>query len=1114
MHSSSSPGIAGNNLYIVKRGGRSCPPASPAAPNNREGLKVEFRVLGPVELWAGGDQLKLPSTKLKQLLAALVCDAGQMVPTMTLVRRLWDEDSPPHELASLHSNVSRLRKCLTQCADPRIRLEYVPLGYRLLVPAESIDLVQFRGEVAAARGAVGRGRLEEAIRLLRAAEALVRGEPLAGLPGVWAREKRGELEELTRGGTLLRIELQLTARPQDARELLAELSGLAAEHEFDESVLELRMRALHLAGRTSEALHVYGDFRTRLREHSGLDPRASSQRLYVQLLNDDASPAPTRPAVRTAAAPAAAAPPAAAPRRPRPPDTLDRDPQGFVGRRADIEAITTEIERQLAAGLPAVCVIDGMPGIGKSTLAVFLAYRLRARCPDGAFQVNLRSHDERRRPTPPEAALDLLLGMLGAEPDEQHVAQEAALDYAIALWRRHTAGRRLLLVLDDVAEAEQILPLLPTGHGSIVLVTARTRLSGLPDVIRHSLPPLPDAEAAQLLLASARTGHSSDPALGDVVAACGGFPLALSIAGNTLRAHRAWSLGDLAEELADSRAAQHLDSVIAPALYRSFATSYRDLPELERRLLRRLSLNPGTRIHLSAATVLADASPHRTRTALYNLVEQNLLMEPAYRHYQLHDMMRLFAAHVCTTDEEPGELDHAADRLMRYTLGAADSAARLLHPHRHVRLAADSTPSAPPEPQHEQGFGNAGEAAAWLGAEQEWLRTVAEYWFTHGHAEQAAALTHLIARFMDRSSLWKESIALHEAALRAWQDTGNVLGQAHALTDIATAYWRLEALERSLDCARAALSLWSDLGDTAGEADALLQLGRVFHSQHRHHDAIAALQRCAVLRGQDNDVLAQAAVLHHLGVAEFEAGRYAQSIESVQRALALARDGGDLAIQRNCINSLGYFCSCLCDYEQARLHYEQALELAARVGDRRREAAFAFNLGECETFLHRPEVAGPLLERAYEISQEIEDVPGQVDVMIVQAHTELELGRPRSARALIDAAASVSETLGDPLRLSRVHMVYGHLYREEHNHRAAVQAYEQACACAQNADNTIMQGGAEHLIGDVYAGAHEPELARRHWRAALNLYGGDFPSPETATLRRKLAAGGPRRAAS
>lgn len=1078
---------------------------------------MEFRLLGPVELWVRGAQQDLPSTKLKQLLAALLWDAGQMVSTRTLVRRLWDEDAPPHELASLHSNISRLRRRLEQSGDSNVRLEHIPLGYRLLVPAESIDLVQFRRGKSTAQAAVDEGRTDEAIRVLHAAESLVHGEPLSGLPGSWAHDKRVELEEQTRDVTLRRIELELTARPQRARELLAELHRIAAEHEFDESVLQLRMRTLHLAGRTAEALHVCRDFRTRLREHNGLTPRASTQQLYQELLANKSTGIGTRPIATgttdsaalslPSPAPASSAGPAPA----RAPDTLDRDPPRFIGRMRDVETITREIDQQWESDAPVVCVIDGPPAIGKSALALTIAHRLRGRCPDGALQVNFRSHDERRSPATAETALDLALRMIGAEPAP--LRGDDGLDLSIALWRRANAGKRLLLVLDDVSEPEQIQPLLPTGRGCIVLVTARTRLAGFPEAIRRSLQPMPFDEAAELFFSSARINHMAEPVLCDIVRACGGFPLALSVAGNAMRTHHSWSLSDLAEELVRTRASPQLDSIIAPALYRSFATSYRKLPELEQRLLRRLSLNPGTHIHQHAARVLLDASLPETNRALYSLVEQNLLEEPARRSYQMHDMVRLFATRACEVDEDPAELDRAVDRLVRHTLSTVDVATRTYHPHRHLCLTAAEAPQNSAAGEPGPGFSDAKQAASWLASRQEWLRAVIEHWINHGHPTEAAALTHMLARFMDRNSLWKESVPLHEASLEVWHTRKDDLGQAHALTDVAAAYWRLRSVDQAFECANTALALWTRIGDASGEADALLQIGRVHHSKHQHADAIKALRRCVELRLRDTNVPSQASALHHLGDAEFAAGQHALGIERIEQALELARAAGDVLIERNCVNTLGNIRIWLCDYEQARPHYRRALELAAQVGDRRREAVFAANLGECETSLHRPEIARPLLERAYEIYRGLDDLPGQADVMVMQAHAELELGRTRSARATLDAAASLAESINEPLRMSEVHMLYGHLHARIRDHHSAVQAYRQAAAYARFADNALMQGKAEHHIGDMYELSGNTELAGKHWRTALTHYGAGFPSPETGVLHRKLANNTQRRTA-
>lgn len=543
---------------------------------------MEFRLLGPVELWAHGRQIRLPSPKLKQLLAALLLDAGDMVPTDTLIHRLWGEDAPPSDTTSLHTYLSRLRKVLDQCEEPGLGIEYISLGYHLHGPVDHLDVHQFGQSVALARAAAGRGDLAEALRRVSFAEGLVHGEPLAGPPGSWAGDKRGELAEQIHAAALFRIELQLTADPRSARGLLAELHGLAGKREFDESVLALLMRTLNSAGRAPEALHAYGAYQERLRERSGLNPGTALQQLYAQLLHDEPAkirtPVPKPPAVE-------------------PPDTLDRDPQTFVGRHRDVAAITAEIDDQLTSGGSAVLVVDGAPGIGKTTLALHLAHQLRGRCPDGAMQLHLRGHDETQRPTSPETALGLLLGMLGVE--SKQIQHAGSLDLAIALWRRHSAGKRLLLLLDDAADAEQIAPLIPGGAGSIVLVTARNRLADLPEALRHPLEPMLDEEAAQLIVRLAHIGPTRDPALRDVAAACGGYPLALAVAGRILRTRRAWSIADLAEHLAHSRAG-HMGKpdAITVQLFRVFSTSYRDLPDFERMLLRRLSLNPGLRIHV------------------------------------------------------------------------------------------------------------------------------------------------------------------------------------------------------------------------------------------------------------------------------------------------------------------------------------------------------------------------------------------------------------------------------------------------------------------------------------------------------------------------------------
>jgi tetratricopeptide (TPR) repeat protein/DNA-binding SARP family transcriptional activator len=1047
---------------------------------------VEFRLLGPVELWAHGEQIAFPSTKVKHLYAALLWDAGNLVPTSTLIRRVWGDEAPPRELASLQANASKLRKTLSQCGDPSINLTQISMGYRLVVPTDCIDRNQFERTVSLADAAVDRANINEAIRLLRSAEALVRAEePLTGLLGRWAAEMRAVLEERIREVAVKRITLQL--KLGDTHAVLPELHRLATKHEFDELILALLMRTLRTVGRTTDALDAYTVFQARLRDQKGLDPHAPLRRLHEELLHDK----PTSPPARLPTPPT--------PNRPLPPNTLDRDPPSFVGRRQDIDAITAEIDSQLSAGTPVICAIDGMPGIGKTTLALHLAHRLRDLCPDGALQLHLRGHDENQKPTDPETALGLLLGMLGAEPRQiQHAGN---LDLAIALWRKNIAGKRLLLLLDDAASAEQVAPLIPTAAGSIVLITARNRLTGLPEAMRYPLEPMPDDEAGRLFVHSARMSPTSDPALHQVVAACGGFPLALAVAGNAFRTRPAWSIADLAEHLANSRIAhiRRPDAIMRP-LFRVFFTSYRDLPEFERTLLRRLSLNPGLRTHLRAAAALMDAEPSETDAALFNLVEQNLLMEPERRYYQLHDMMRVFAAHACEAEESPEDLEAAANRLMYYTVGAVDSATKLFYPQRQVMLI---------EPAREQvfpdgfGFSDLKQATKWLESEQRWLRTVIEYWFNNGHSQEAATIVNMLSRFLDRRNLWKESVALHESSLTAWREHGNPVGEARTLVHLAAAHWRLGAMDSALDCAGQALDLWSALGNADGRAEALLQMGRAYHGQHRNAEAIDCFSECARHWRDAGDYKAVAVALQHVSTPRFDAGSYEEAIATVEEALEFAERCDDPAIRCNCLNSLGVFLLRLGDHARAEYYYEQALRLAEQIGDTNRTAAFALNLAVCQIRLDRPEGALPLLERAYETFSTLDDRYYLASTLIAQADAHLCLGRERDAQALIDSAAILAEQFSEPMQLARLHVMFGRIFAVGHDYPAALRAFRLALGFAREARVQSMETLAYRSIGDLYQLMGRTDAARRCWRKALSGLG-DLSSPEVAALRRKL----------
>lgn len=538
---------------------------------------AEFRLLGPVELWSDGRQIDLGTTKIRLLLAVLLMEAGRAVPLEKLVYRVWGEEPPAKVVTSVHANLSRLRGRLELAGANRVQLEYTPSGYRLLVAPEDVDALEFTRIVIEGQTAARSAEPERALRLLQTASAMVRGTPLAGLPGNWAKSARAGLEERYRSATLTRVALQLERT--DPQLLISELRELSGRYPLDQAVTGYLMRALHAAGRTADALHEFQTTRRRLDAQRGIPPQRALRDLHQRILQgDEIAPHQVRMPLRSGEAHAS-------------PNTLERDPPGFVGRRGDLDPLRAEIDAALGAGNSALCVINGMPGVGKTAVALHLAHELHARCPDGALHIAFRSHDPQRVSTSVEAALRLLLSMVAV--DEREMQRARTLDQALALWRRHTYGRRLLLLFDDVDDVEQIQALLPSGPGNIVLVTCRHELAELPGAIRHTLKPLSAEEAQQLIIGTAEAPADDDlSAIDTVVKICGGLPVALTIAGALFRARSTWTATDFAERLTRTLRSQGMGG-LSESLNTTFETSYRDLPELPRRMLRRLALHPG-----------------------------------------------------------------------------------------------------------------------------------------------------------------------------------------------------------------------------------------------------------------------------------------------------------------------------------------------------------------------------------------------------------------------------------------------------------------------------------------------------------------------------------------
>ncbi|HVV21410.1 MAG TPA: BTAD domain-containing putative transcriptional regulator, partial [Pseudonocardiaceae bacterium] len=576
---------------------------------------VEFCVLGGLAVRSARGPLAIGGQKPRTVLAVLLLHANATVPVAQLVDAVWPGGAPASAAKNLQTYVWTLRRTLTEPGDIEPRIATRPTGYRLLLGDGELDLLEFERLAEEGR----RLRPTDAAAAgerLRAALALWRGPllpDLADVPALAAEAAR--VDELRHVTVEERVEADLAlGRHTD---LVAELSSLVAALPTRERLRGQQIRTLHRCGRRADALAAYQDLCDRL----GGEPGPELRRLHQAVLRSDATDQPAR--VRTV------------------PAQLPADTAEFTGR--------VEHLRQLDTADARVITVVGSSGIGKTSLAVHWAHRVRDRFPDGQLYVNLRG---RTAPLPAAIAIAQFLRALGVAPEQVPVAE----DEAAGLYRSLLADRRMLILLDDARDAEQVRPLLPGNPACQVLVTSRNRLAGL--VARDGARPLaldvlPPDEAVVLLRRLVGPSRAGEP-VAALAPACGFLPLAMRIAAAHLATRPNLRITDYVAALGgpDRFAALRVEGDPESAVTVAFDQSYRTLDEDTRRLFRLLSVAPGPDVSAAAATVLA-GSP--AGVLLERLVAGHMVAEPGVARYAMHDLLRLYAQQQASADPESAD---------------------------------------------------------------------------------------------------------------------------------------------------------------------------------------------------------------------------------------------------------------------------------------------------------------------------------------------------------------------------------------------------------------------------------------------------------------------------
>jgi DNA-binding SARP family transcriptional activator len=574
---------------------------------------LRFEILGPVRAWHHDTELDLGSPQQHAVLAILLLSAGRQVSMEILIDAIWGQAPPRAALGTIRTYISRLRRCLDEVTGERGAevLRSVGDGYIFQIGA-TVDLELFTAQVRQARLTSSRGDLTLAAEQLGQALELWHGMPLAGIAGPYADSQRARLLELRMAATEDRLSLAVESGGHSAA--IGELRALRDEHPLRERLTELLMLALYRAGRQADALAMFADSRRLLRDELGVDPGPALRAVHERILRADGSLTSERPA--PSAAPPAQLPP------PRP---------DFTGRSDLLGAIVACIADGPA---PSVAAITGMPGVGKTLLALQAAHTAREAFDGGQLYAELSAA--------PDALDEVLTGFRRALG---HATGPDALPEPGAAERSERASRRVLVVLDGVRDAAQARPLLLALRGCAVIMTTQRRMLDLPGARWFEVEPLPADEAMQLLerlVGQCRVG-AERAAAERLVTATAGQPTAIRAAAARLVCRPAWSIADMVSQLEEELCQPEITHPDCELVEAPFERAYGHLPGDQAFVFRQAALADRPEVSVAAVAAVTGMSENRALGALESLADAHLIQAAEFGRYRYHPLVKLYA---------------------------------------------------------------------------------------------------------------------------------------------------------------------------------------------------------------------------------------------------------------------------------------------------------------------------------------------------------------------------------------------------------------------------------------------------------------------------------------
>ncbi|WP_436502221.1 BTAD domain-containing putative transcriptional regulator [Actinokineospora sp. HUAS TT18] len=896
--------------------------------------RVRVSVLGPLTVEFGDRPVELAALKPRSLLGLLALRAGATVRHTEIIDVLWGDDPPDSCLSLVHTYVSRLRRALAGSGKAAAEvIASAPGGYRLDLGTDQLDLARFDDLVTQAQALRG-GQPDRAADHFEHALACWRGPLLADLPARLRQHPVAvAIAARRREAAIAHADLGLELGRYD--EVVSSTRGLTHDEPLHEGLHARLILGLAGTGEQAAALGVFADIRDRLDNELGVEPGQEIRAAHLKVLRSGDTEHLA----------------------PRPPAQLPAETPGFVGRVAAIDrldALLPEVDRHSV-----IIAVSGSAGVGKTALAVRWAHRVRSRFPDGQLSVNLHGFASANPPTTHEV-LVRFLHALGVPPERV----PADPDEAAGLYRTMLTGKRVLILLDNAATAEQIRPLVPGSAGCLILVTSRERLTGLTardgahQVPLDVLAPQESVDLIGRLVGVARARREARAAA-EMADTCAHLPLALRIAGANLAIRPLTSVADYTRELRDRgrMAGLTVAGDESAAVRVAFDLSYARLTPAARRLFRLLGLVPGGDIDPRGASALTDTPVEEAARLLRVLDHGNLIREHAPGRYTFHDLLREYAANRAGHADESDDRTSALTRLFGYYL-------------RSVR--AHSATLWQVEPTDTPG-GDEQAAITWLDTER----------------------ANLVAATLKAGALGLPSYAWRFAeALR-----GYFINRGHGSDGIAVC--------------TAALAAAKGAGDIDAEASVHELLGQIHGILSDYDNAGEHLRWALELSRSTGNRVIEASALYNLARNHSVCGRPAQALAVCEESLHIYRAIGNRRGEATALNYLGINSLLLGRPEDAVQRHTEALELSTRIGHRHMEAAAAQGLGLTYWALGDLARADECYRDSLAVCRKYGYRLGEVSMLVCLAETGCDMGTFADAHTLVGQALDQARALGE-----------------------------------------------------------------------------------------------------